>query len=83
RGTIFSKMKLPLNIQLHILNYFILKMPCSSIASILQISKNTVTSYNKIFRNYLKNKIYFSRHRKIGGRNKIVEIDESKIAKRK
>lgn len=83
RGTLFSKMKLPLNIQLHILNYFILKMPCSSIAATLQISRNTVTSYNRIYRKYLKDKIYFNRNRKIGGRNKIVEIDESKIAKRK
>ena len=58
-------------------------MPCSSIAATLQINRNTVTNYNKIFRKYLKDKVYFNRNRKIGGRNKIVEIDETKIAKRK
>jgi transposase-like protein len=82
-GTIFSKMKLPLNIQLHLLNYYILKMPNSSIATTLKISNNTVTNYNRIFRKYIKDKINFSRNFKIGGRNKIVEIDETKIAKRK
>lgn len=82
-GTIFSKMKLPLNIQLHLLNYYILKMPPSSIAATLNISRNTVTSYNRLFRKYLKDKIKFNRNFKIGGRNTIVEIDESKIAKRK
>jgi transposase-like protein len=83
RGTIFSKMKLPLNIQLHLLNYYILKMPCSSIATTLKISRNTVTSYNRLYRSYIKDKINFNRNFKIGGRNKIVEMDETKIAKRK
>jgi transposase-like protein len=82
-GTIFQKMKLPLNIQLHILNYFLLKMPCSSIAATLQLSKNTITLYNRLFRKYLKNKVYFNRNRRIGGRNKTVELDETKIGKRK
>lgn len=39
RGTIFIKMKLPLNKQLQIENYLLLKMPCSSVASYLQLSK--------------------------------------------
>lgn len=52
RGTVFSKMKLPLNIQLHILNYFTPKMPCSSIAASLQLSRNTITTYNRLFRSY-------------------------------
>lgn len=42
-----------------------------------------MSSYNKIFRKYLSEKQYFSRDREIGGRNKIVELDESKIGKRK
>lgn len=83
RGTIFSKMKLPINMQLHILYEFLKKTPCSSISSSLQVDKNTITMYNKIFRNYLRNKQKFNKNNKIGGRNKIVEIDESKIAKRK
>lgn len=48
RGTIYNKMKLPINIQLHILYEFLKKTPCNSISSSLQISKNTLTSYNKI-----------------------------------
>ncbi len=84
KGTIFNKLTLPLNIQLHILYLFLGKAPSSFIASSLQISKNTVSSYNKTFRKYIKNKQLLSnRSTKIGGRNKIVEIDESKIAKRK
>ncbi len=75
---------MPLDIQLHILYLFLGKAPSSFIASSLQISKNTVSSYNKTFRKYIKNKQLLSnRSTKIGGRNKIVEIDESKIAKRK
>ena len=45
-------MKLPLHIGLHLLNYFILKIPSNSIASTLQVSRNTVTLYNKIFKKY-------------------------------
>ena len=83
KGTIFSKMKLPLNIQLHILNYYLLKMPANSIAATLQINPNTVGLYHKIFRTYLKNKVYFNKNIKIGGRNKTVELDETKIGKNK
>lgn len=81
--TIFSKMKLPLNIQLHIIYEFLKKTPSRSISSSLEIDKNTITSYKRLFRKYLSEKQYFSRNRKIGGKNEIVEIDESKIAKRK
>lgn len=83
RGTIFIKMKLPLNKQLQIENYLLLKMPCSSVASYLQLSKNTVTAYHRLFRKYMDDKIYPSGNRKIGGRNKVVEIDKTKISKRK
>lgn len=82
-GTIFNKMKLPINLQLHILYEFLKKTPCGSISSSLEVDRDTITKYNKLFRKYLSKKQYFSRYRKIGGRNKIVEIDESKIAKRK
>jgi transposase-like protein len=83
KGTIYGKMKLPINIQLHILYEFLKKTPCSSIASSLQVDRNTITSYNKLFRSYLKDKQVYSRNNKIGGRNTIVELDETKIAKRK
>ena len=76
-------MKLPLNIQLYLLNYYLLKMPPSSIAATLNIARNTVTSYNRLFRKYLKDKMKFNKNFKIGGRNKTVEMDETKIAKRK
>jgi transposase-like protein len=68
---------------LHILYEFLKKTPCSSIASSLQVDKNTITFYNKLFRTYLKDKQIYSKNKKIGGRNEIVEIDETKIAKRK
>lgn len=83
KGTIFSKLRLPLNIQLHILYLFLGKAPSSFISSSLQIDKNTVSRYNKIFRKYIKNKQLIKPSNKIGGRNEIVEIDETKIAKRK
>lgn len=83
KGTIFNKLTLPLNIQLHVLYYFLGKVPCSFTASTLGISKNTVSSYNKLFRKHLKNKQLPNMNIKIGGRNTIVEMDETKIAKRK
>jgi transposase-like protein len=83
RNTIFNKLRLPINIQLHILYLFLGKAPSSFISSSLQISKNTVSSYNKIYRIYIKNKQILNKTNKIGGRNEIVEIDETKIAKRK
>jgi transposase-like protein len=83
KGTIFNKLTLPLNLQLHALYYFLGKVPCSFTASTLGISRNTVSSYNKLFRKHIKNKQLLNMRIKIGGRNKIVEIDETKIAKRK
>lgn len=81
RGTLFSKLKLPVNIQLHILYEFLKKTPCGIISSSLEVNKNTVTAYYRIGRKYLEDKQYFNKNRKIGGRNKIVEIDESEIEK--
>lgn len=82
-GTIFNKKKLPINIQLHILYEFLKKSTGSSISSSLEIDKNTVSSYKKIFRTHMKNKQLVNKKTKIGGRNCIVEIDETKIGKRK
>jgi len=83
KETIFNKLRLPLNIQLHILYLFLGKAPPSFISSSLQIDKNTVSNYNKLFRKYIKNKQLINPKNKIGGRNEIIEIDETKIAKRK
>jgi transposase-like protein len=83
KGTIFGELKLPLNLQLHILYLFLGKAPSSFISSSLQIDKNTVSRYNKLFRKYIKDKQLIKPSNKIGGRNEIVEIDETKIAKRK
>ncbi|KAI8063946.1 hypothetical protein BDF21DRAFT_427850 [Thamnidium elegans] len=83
KGTIFNKLRLPLNIQLHILYLFLGKAPSSFISSSLQIDKNTVSRYSKLFRKYIKDKQLIKPRNKIGGRNEIVEIDETKIAKRK
>jgi hypothetical protein len=52
---------------------------CSS----LQADKNTVSRYNKLFRKYIKDKQLINPKNKIGGRNENIEIDETKIAKRK
>jgi transposase-like protein len=82
-GTIFSKMKLPVNIQLHVLYEFLKKTPSISISSSLEIDKNTISKYSKIFRKYLKGKQLLNKKNKIGGRNSIVELDETKIGKRK
>jgi transposase-like protein len=82
-GTLFNKLRLPINIQLHILYLFLGKVPSTFISSSLNIDKNTVTSYNKLFRKYIRNKQLVSPKIKIGGRNTIVEMDETKIAKRK
>ena len=51
--------------------------------SSLEIDRKRVTKYNKLFRTYVENKQLYKPSEKIGGRNEIVEIDESKIAKRK
>lgn len=83
QGTIFNKLRLPLNIQLHVLYLFLGKAPSSFICSSLQIDKNTVSRYNKLFRKYIKDKQLINPKNKIGGRNEIIEIDETKIAKRK
>lgn len=58
KGTVFNKLILSLNIQLHVLYYFLGKVPCSFTASTLGISRNTVSSYNKLFRKHIKNKNY-------------------------
>lgn len=81
--TIFSKLKLPINLQLHILYEFLKKTPAISISSSLEVDKNTVSSYHKLFRTYLKGKQLLNKKNKIGGRNCIVEIDETKIGRRK
>jgi transposase-like protein len=82
-GTIFNKMKLPLNVQLHLLYYFLGKVSGSFISSVLNIDKNTIRSYSKLFRKYIKNKQLMTPHRKFGGKGKTIEMDETKICKRK
>ncbi|KAI8967052.1 hypothetical protein BDB01DRAFT_840400 [Pilobolus umbonatus] len=57
------------------------KTPRRSISASLKISGPTITEYYKKFRRIMKNKNRFSK--KIGGKNDIVEIDESKSCKRK
>lgn len=80
----FSKLRLPLNIQLHVLYLLLGKGPPSFfICSSLQIDKNTMSRYNKLFRKYIKDKQLINPENKIGGRNEIIEIDETKIVKRK
>jgi transposase-like protein len=83
KGTIFSKMKLPTNIQVHLLYEFLKKTPPTVLSSSLEIDRKTITKYNKLFRSYLKDKQLYNKREKIGGRNEIVEIDEYKLAKRK
>ena len=56
-------------------------MSSSVLISSLEIDRKTIINYNKLFRNYLKNKQLYNKNEKIGGRNKIFEIDESKTGK--
>jgi hypothetical protein len=81
KNTIFYDMKLPINKILHLSYEFIKKTPRRSISASLNISGPTITGYYKIFRRIMKNKNRFLK--KIGGKNDIVEIDESKSCKRK
>lgn len=81
KNTMFSNLKLPMNLILHILYEFLKRTPMCSIASSLNIDKDTVTFYHKRFRNYIN--CNTNKTEKIGGRNKTVEIDETKIGKRK
>ena len=83
KGTIFNNLKLPLNIQLHILFLFLGKAPSSFISSSLQIDKNSVSRYNKVSRKYIKDKELINPRNKIGEGNEIIEIDKTKITKRK
>jgi transposase-like protein len=80
KDTIFYDMKLPINKALHLTYEFIKKTP-RSISASLGISKQTITEYYKIFRKIMKNRNSYLK--KIGGKNDIVEIDESKSCKRK
>lgn len=81
-GTIFSKKKLPINIQLHILYGFLKKSTGSSISSSLESDKNIVSSYKKIFRTHIKNKIgkrKYNRGHKVEGVWVIGGIERSRL----
>ena len=71
KGTIFKKPRLPLNIQLHILYLFLGKAPSSFIPPCLQIEKNTVSRYDKLFRKYIKEKQLINPRNIIGRRMKL------------
>jgi ssDNA-binding Zn-finger/Zn-ribbon topoisomerase 1 len=51
KGTIFNKMKLPLNIQLHLLHLFLGKVTGTYISSSLNIDKNTAVNIKKYLEN--------------------------------
>ena len=80
KDTVFSHAKLPINKVLHLLNLFLLKTPMNGLASYLKIDKDTIKSYYNKFRKHINNNTKLER---IGGRNKTVEVDETKIGKRK
>lgn len=53
-----------------------------SIASSLNLDKDTIAFYHRIFRNFIDDNID-NKIERIGGRNKTVEIDETKNWKNK
>ena len=49
----------------------------------VETSSNTINKYNEIFRTLICDKMLQEGNNKIGGENKIVEVDESLFGKRK
>ncbi|KAG0427250.1 hypothetical protein DMUE_5918 [Dictyocoela muelleri] len=80
--TVFDFNRISIDIKLNLVQYWLLNMPISAMSYILNNNKSTISRFisklsNKIVPSYLKTL------GKIGGPNVIVEIDETKIGKRK
>ena len=80
--SIFSKARVDIEIFLKVLDYWLLKMKVGMISRLLLISRNAV---KRIISVSFKKAVpeYYQKLPKIGGIDKIVEVDESKFGKRK
>ncbi|KAG0421205.1 hypothetical protein DMUE_6305, partial [Dictyocoela muelleri] len=81
-NTLFDFNRISIEIKLALIQYWLLNMPISAMSQTLNINKSTISRFisklsNKIVPSYMENL------EKIGGPNVIVEIDETKIGKRK
>ena len=84
KDSIFSQFKLPLKQIFFLLYEFSIKTSSESIIREYKISNVTVTKYFKFFRLLIGNYYFcFERNTKIGGNDKIVEIDECCLFRRK
>ena len=81
-NTFFSNVKIPLNKCMFLAYLWLRKTTTIESAETLQISKNSVTKYFQYFRELVSSMIQ-SENIKIGGKDIIVEIDETKLARRK
>ncbi len=82
KDTIFEGKKLPLNILLQIAYGYLSKNPIQSIMDFTGCSANTITEWTSIIRDACTQSLTYTTQ-KIGGEEIIVEIDETKLGKRK
>ncbi|KAF9760837.1 hypothetical protein NGRA_2994 [Nosema granulosis] len=82
KGTIFYQAKLKKTKFLKILELWIQKASLQLIAYVLRIDRDSVSHVIKKISNIVVER-YYNISEKIGGNNRIVEIDESKFGKRK
>lgn len=80
--TFFSKIKLSINKALFLGYLWLSKCPATTIYNVGGFSKATVTTYNQYLRNLVADSLDEENYI-IGGPNIIVELDESKLGKRK
>ena len=78
----FRFLKIPLNKLLQISYLYLIKTPVSGIINFTGCSSRTITSWCNRLRNILGRSLYISQ-RKIGGPGIVVEVDETKLGKRK
>lgn len=80
-GTIFENSKLRIKTVIQLLYYFSIKMPQHQTAFELKISQHTISLFYSKFRRIIAN--YVKTLPKIGGFNRIIEVDECMVAKQK
>ena len=84
KNSVFNEFKLSLKKIFFLIYEFSVKTSAEAIIKEMKISNVTVTKYLKFFRLLIKNYYFcFENNRKIGGINKIVEIDECCLFRRK
>lgn len=82
KNTILDNSKLDVNIILQIWYFYLIQLPMDGIINFTGCSSNTVTSYCTLLRNIISQSLDVEEC-KIGGEGIIVEVDETKLGKRK